>query len=125
MVRINIQNVEQIIFQNDEIWRDLPDLRYLREQWRLSRISPVLKAMGKKSILDFLNKAKKEHEIIVSKHLGTTITIDKLDYHVVQNIELPIENAELELNLIEAENPLYSYFGTYRTKDKIYITFWR
>ena len=57
--------------------------------------------------------------------MGTTITIDKLDYHVVQNIELPIENAELELNLIEAENPLYSYFGTYRTKDKIYITFWR
>lgn len=125
MVRINIQNVEEIIFQNDQIWRDLPDLRHLREQWRLSKISPALRAMAKKSMLDFLNKSKKSHEDIISKHLGTTVTIDKLDYYLVKNLDFPIEDAELELNLLEAETPLYSYFGTYRKKDRIYITFWR
>lgn len=125
MIEINIQNVEEIIFKNDEIWRELPDLRHLREQWRMSKISPILRAMGKKSILDFLNKAKHEHEVIISKHLGTSVTIDRLDYHLVKSVEFPIEDAELELNYLEAQQPLYPYFGTYRKNDKIYITFWR
>ena len=110
MIRINIQNVEEIIFQDDKMWREIPDLRYLREQWKLSKISPILRAMGKKSLLEFLNKAKKEHENAISKYLATSVTID---------------NVELDLNLIEAQESLYSYFGTYRKKDKIYITFWR
>lgn len=125
MIQINIQNVEEIIFRNDKIWRELPDLRYLREQWRMSKISPVLKALGKKSLLEFLNKIKKEHELIISKHLGTSVSFDKIDYLLVKNLELKIEEAELELNLLEAKQPLYPYFSTYRKNDKIYITFWR
>jgi hypothetical protein len=125
MIEINIQNVEEIIFRNDEIWRELPDLRHLREQWRMSKISPILRAMGKKAILEFLNKVKKEHETAISKHLGTSVTIDKIDYHLVKSLELSIEDAELELNYLEAEQPSYPYFGTYRKNDKIYITFWR
>lgn len=125
MVQINIQNVEEIIFKNDKIWRDLPDLRHIREQWKLSRINPILRAMGRKSVLDFLNKAKKEHEDIISKHLGTTVTINKIEYSVVKNLEFSIEEAELELNLLEASNPFQHYFGTYRDKEKVYITFWR
>jgi hypothetical protein len=125
MVQINIQNVEEIIFRNDKIWRDLPDLRYLREQWRMSKISPVLRALGKKSLLEFLNKSKKEHEFIISKHLGHSVVIDKIDYFLVKNMEFPIEDVELELNLLEAKQPLYPYFSTYRKNNKIYITFWR
>lgn len=125
MIKVNIQNVEEIIFKNDKIWRDLPDLRYLREQWRLSKVSPVLRALGKKSLLDFLNKVKKDHESIISKHFGTSVVIDKIDYLLVKNMEFDIEDAELELNLLEAKQPLYSYFGTYRKNNKIYITFWR
>ena len=125
MIKINIQIVEDVIFKNDKIWKELPDMIHLRDQWKLSKISPVLKAMGKKALLDFLNKVKKEHENIISKHLNTSVTIDKLDYHIIKNLEFSIQDAELELNLIEAQEPLYSYFGTYRKKDKIYITFWR
>jgi hypothetical protein len=125
MIQINIQNVEEIIFRNDKIWRDLPDLRYLREQWRMSKISPVLRALGKKSLLEFLNKIKKEHESIISKHIGTSVVIDKIDYFLVKNMEFSIEDSELELNLIEAKQPLYPYFATYRKNDKIHITFWR
>lgn len=125
MIKVNIQNVEEIIFKNDKIWRDLPDLRYLREQWRLSKVSPVLRALGKKSLLDFLNKVKKDHESIISKYFGTSVVIDKIDYLLVKNMEFDVEDAELELNLLEAKQPLYSYFGTYRKNNKIYITFWR
>lgn len=123
MIKINIQNVEEIIFKNNEIWRYLPDIRYFRDQWRLSKISPVFKAMGRKALLDFLNKVGPEHEKIISEKLGEEITIEKLDYLVVKNMELEIEDAELDLNLVSES--LYSYFSTYRTKDKLYVTFWR
>lgn len=125
MIKINIQNVEEIIFYDEKLWKNLPDLRYLREQWRLSKISPVLRPLGKKSLLEFLNKIKKEHEVIISKYLKTSVTIDKLDYFLVKNLEFDIEDAELELNLLESQNLLYSYFGTYLKNNKVYITFWR
>ena len=55
MFKINIQNVEKIIFENNDVWKDLTDLIHLKDQWQLSRISPILRAMGKKALLDFLN----------------------------------------------------------------------
>lgn len=125
MLNVNIQNVEKIIFENDQVWKKIPDLVYLRDQWRMSKMSPVLRALGKKSLLEFLNKIKKDHEIAISNYFNTSVNIDKIDYFLVKNLEFSIEDAELELNLIEAKTPLYSYFGTYRKNDKIYITFWR
>lgn len=123
MLQINIHNVEELIFQNNKIWRDLPDITHLRDHWRMSKISPIFKAMGKKAILDFLNKTNKDHEKIISKHLGTSVTINKIDRNLVRNMEFPIEEAEELLNLFSED--LYPYFNTYRTKDKIYVTFWR
>ena len=101
----------------------MPDIRYFRDQWRLSKISPVFKAMGKKALLDFLNKINQDQEKIIAEKLGEEILIEKLDYLVVKNMELDIEDAELDLNLVSES--LYSYFSTYRTKDKLYVTFWR
>lgn len=125
MLTINIQNVEEIIFQNDKIWKSIPELQYLREQWKLSKISPILRAMGKKALLDFLNKAKEEHELAISKFLNTTVTINKIDYQVIKNMEFDLEDAELILNILDEQEPLYSYFGTYRKENRLYVTFWR
>jgi hypothetical protein len=125
MIRINIQNVEEMIFYNDKLWKKIPDLRYLREQWKLSKITPILRPLGKKSLLDFLNNIKKEHEKIISEYFGTDVTIDKLDYFLVKNLEFEKEDAELELNFLESNNLLYPYFSTYLKNNKIYVTFWR
>ena len=123
MLEINIQNVEELIFQNNKIWRDLPDMAYLRDHWRMSKISPIFKAMGKKAILDFLNKVSKDHEKIISKHLGTSVSITKIDRHLIKNMEIKIDEAEDILNLFSDE--LYPYFSTYRKEDNVYVTFWR
>jgi hypothetical protein len=123
MIRINIHNVEDVIFKNNEIWKQLPEIRYLRDQWRMSKISPIFKAMAKKSMIDFLNKVNLDQEKIISKQLGTSVTIDKLDYHLINNLDFHIDDAEFELSLISEE--LYSYFTTYRKGDRIYATFWR
>jgi len=123
MIEINIQNVEDVIFNDSNLWKKISDLRHIRDQWKLSKMSPVLKAMGQKAKLDFLNNSKKIHEDIISKHLGTTVTISKIDKNVVKNVELSIEDAELDLNL--KSESLYPYFSTYLKNKKLKITFWR
>ena len=68
MVEINIHNIEEVIFNDSNLWKKLPDLRHIRDQWKLSQMSPVLRAMGQKAKLDFLNKSKKAHEDIIAKY---------------------------------------------------------
>lgn len=120
-MRINIQNVEDKVFLNKEIWRKMPDLVYLRDQWRLSRMTPMLRAMGRKSIIDFLSKAKLAHEEILSEYFNEPVTIDKIDRHLVKNIEFSIDE---EVPQLETEDH-YTAFSTYRKDNKLHVTFWR
>ena len=123
MFEINIQNVEELIFQNNQIWKDLPDMVYLRDHWGMSNIRPILKAVGKEVILDFLSKISKDHEKIISKHLGTSVKVTKIDRHLIKNMEFHISEAEEIINLLRDE--MYPYFTTYRREDTVYVTFWR
>lgn len=120
-MHINIQNVEELIFQNKEIWRKMPELVYLRDQWRMSRTTPVLRAMGRKSILDFLRKAKGVHEQVISDHFGTAVTIDKIERHLVLNTEFSVDDDNVDFELEDD----YTAFSTYRKEGKVYVTFWR
>jgi hypothetical protein len=120
VIRINFQNVEDLIFHDKEAWKNMPDLVYLRDQWRMSKMSPMLRALGRKSLLDFLRSAKDRHEDVLSLYFKDTVTIDKIDRHLVKNIEFGLDD-EPELEFAE----IYSGFSTFRKKDKIHITFWR
>jgi len=120
-MHINIQNVEELIFHNKEIWRKMPDLIHLRDQWRMSRISPVLRAMGRKCILDFLRSAKGVHEDIISEHFGTHVTIDRIDRHLVHSTEFGVEDDHVDFDLQDD----YTAFSTFRKEGKVYVTFWR
>jgi len=121
MLNINLKNIEELIFQNKELWRKMPDLVYLRDQWRIGKMTPMLRALSKRSILDFLNKVSDKHELILSEHFGQPITIDKFDRHVIKNVEYSIDDAEDCLYWEET----YPYFSTYRKGNQIYISFWR
>ena len=123
MLEINIHNVEEIIFENDKLWLQIPHLKSLKEQWKLGKYSPILRSLCKKSLLDFLNKANKEDEIIISKFLNANVTINKLDYNLVKNYEFNIENIENDLNLLK--NEFFNFFSFTRKNEKINITFWR
>jgi hypothetical protein len=120
-MKINIQNVEELIFQNKEIWKKMPEMSHLRDQWRMSKMSPVLRALGRKSLLDFLRSAKGAHEDILSEYFKTTVTIDKIERSIVKNIELDVQEEDPSFEFED----IYTSFSTYRNKDKIYITFWR
>lgn len=119
-MKINIQNVEGIIFENKEVWKKMPEMIHLRDQWRISRMTPMLRALGRRSLLDFLKGAKGHHEKTLSQHFGTTVTIDKIERNLVKNIEFLVgEDPDLNFD----EN--YTSFSTYRRGEKIHMTFWR
>jgi hypothetical protein len=120
-MNINIQNVEDVIFYDPEVWRKLPDLAHLRDQWRMSKISPVLRAMGKKALLDFLKISKNTHEKALSLHFGQSVTIDRIDRNLVKNLEISISEEDFMMESDES----YTGLSAYRKEDKLYITFWR
>jgi hypothetical protein len=120
-MQINIQNVEELIFQNKEVWLKMPDLIHLRDQWRISRMTPMLRAMGKKCILDFLRNAKGVHEDMISEYFGTHVTIDKIERHLVHNAEFSVEDDNVDLELQDN----FTGFSTFRKEGKVGVTFWR
>ena len=74
----------------------MPEMIYLRDQWRMSRSTPLLRALGRKSALDFLSKAKSHHEQALSDHFGEEVTIDKIERHLAKNMEFDVECAILQ-----------------------------
>jgi hypothetical protein len=120
-MRINIQNVEEMVFMNKDVWRKMPEMTYLRDQWRMSRSTPMLRSLGRKSALDFLSKAKNHHEHLLSEHFGEEVTIDRIDRHLVKNMEFEAECELVDFDLEEH----YTAFSAHRDENKVYVTFWR
>lgn len=122
MIVINIKNVEQLVFLNKKVRDLLPDFRHLFDQWRLSQMSPLLRSVGKRSLLDFLIGVNNQHILILNEFFNDDVTIDRLDYHTVMNMECSAEELEDKLNEIQ---PQYPYFSTSRKGNQVYISFWK
>lgn len=120
-MRINIQNVEELVFHDKEAWRLMPELVHLRDQWRVSRMAPALRSMGRKAVLDFLKQAKGRHERALSERFGTEVTIDRIESHLVKNLEFSVDeefpDVDPEMN--------YAGFSCFRRDGKVFLTFWR
>lgn len=119
-MRINIQNVEDLIFHDKDVWRSIPDLIHLRDQWRVSKMAPMLRAMGRKALIDFLNTAKGRHEKALSEIFGTHVTIDSLDGRLVKNVEFNVGD-----DMPEIPGDTYSGCSSFRRGEKVFVTFWR
>ena len=119
MMNINLSNVEEIVFYDKSLQRKLPEFKHLFDQWMLAIKAPTLRSLGKRSILDFLNNLENEHIAIIEKYLGSEITIDKLDYHIVKNYNFQLEDTDLN------GLPTYADFAIFRNEDQLYISFWR
>ena len=99
----------------------MPEMIYLRDQWRMSRSTPLLRALGRKSALDFLSKAKSHHEQALSDHFGEEVTIDKIERHLAKNMEFDVECELVDFELEEH----YTAFSAHREEGRVYVTFWR
>lgn len=114
---INLQNIEAILFKNPEVKILLSDLRYIFDQWLLSYRSPALIRMRKQSLIDLLNTLDGTHIEKLAKLFKSVVFIEKIQHHLVKNLDLPIMDT-VEL----ADYNGYKNIAVSRNADKLSIT---
>lgn len=119
-MKINIANAEEVLFQDTEAWKHIPDMTRHRDQWAFSRTSPHLRPTGRRAVLDFIVSANEGHEIALSSYFGSKVTIDKFDPSPVKNLEFRADDPP-DLNCMSD----YTGFGIHRDGETIKMTFWR
>lgn len=118
MIVLNIHNTEDLIFYNAQIKKILPDFIDLFNQWAFSKQNVGFQQLTKRTVSDFLEKLQEEHLDILKRYFKTEVAIDNMDYHIIKNVEMNCDCAELKA--WDGFN-----FSAYRTKDRLYVTFWR
>lgn len=121
MLDINLNNVEELVFRDKFLQKEFPEFRSFFDQWRLAQILPAMRQMGKKAILDFMNSVRDEHLEILKNYFKQPVTVDRLDYAIVKNVDFGIFDAERELN----EFNTFPQFSICRDKSRLYISFLR
>jgi len=124
MKYINFNNAEELIFQNEEIKYLLPSYYWnYFEQWKMGKMMPMLKQVGKAAVLDFLNHIKDEDVEKLEEYFGERIVVEKLNYSAVFNVKIPLSETSICQKLCGFEN--FNYFNTWRDEEYLYIVFWR
>lgn len=101
----------------------LPDLRHLFDKWLLSYRIPALSDMRKEAIMDLLNSLDGSHVEKLARLIGDIVFIEKLDHHIVRNLDFSTDSDTIERELTKYES--YTNIALSRSADQIYITMWR
>lgn len=120
MIRIGVHNAERVLFEDPLVWRSIPDLSNLRDQWAISKISPELKPTGRRAIINLLESATENHEKQLSVYFKQEVKIERIYANSVKNIELSIND---QIDIDDAD--IYTGISSYREGDKIKLTLWR
>jgi len=123
MITINIRNIEELILKNLEAKALFPDLRPLFDQWAFSYRFSALSAIRKQAVLDLLNSLNGPHVEKLARLFGDMVFIEKLDHHIVRNINFPTDSDAIERELTNHSS--YTNIALSRSADKVYITMWR
>lgn len=116
-----MQNIEELIFYDQNIKKILPEFADLFNQWAFAKSTNGFRQLAKRTASDLLTALQQEQLNLLSQYFGEKITIDKLDYHTLINASFDLEDIELKLNEFDDFN-----FSIFRdNKEKLHITFWR
>jgi len=118
---LNLQNVEELIFHDKEVCKLLPQYQGNFSQWSLGYRVPALRQLGKRALADFLISLAPKDVEVLENHFGDLIEVDKLDYHIVQNFDTTLEEAECCLS----EKGEIGNISIYRNDNYLYISMWR
>lgn len=118
---ISYKEVEDLIFNNQQIHKLLPHHKSLFDSYILSKISPTLANLGQRSVLKFMENVTKDDCNAISDILGYNINILPLDTNLVKNIICDIEN--IEFNLSDVSN--YAEIVAYRKGNEVKILCWK
>ncbi len=118
MITIGLHNIESIIFENENIKKSLPKYKSLFDSWFLSKTMPFLRALGTRSIIQFINQIDDEEKKIISDILKTEIYFMEIDLDKILHYEGKVDDLEFCLPLNKNINEI----SITRTKDKIGVT---
>jgi len=121
MITLNLRNVEEILFQNYEIRKQLPEFRHYFDQWSFAQQHTFLKQTGKQAVLDLLDNLNENHAQIISKYFGTNITIDKFNNRTVRQYEFEVDELPNKIKDIQDHGHLFLY----RKGNQVYLCTWR
>jgi hypothetical protein len=119
---LNFMTAEEFIFPHQEIFQLLPHHANYYYQWRMGVISPQLRAVSKKSVIDFINNLNSSDIEILEKYLKEKIVIQKFDNSTVKNVSLDIDETEKEMCKYF---DLYKDMALSRKGKELQITFWK
>lgn len=122
MILINLKNIEKLILLDQDIKNLLPDLRHIFDQWLLSYRIPALGHLRKKSILDLLNSLSDKHLLVLKKHFGDSVNIERIDHNIVKNFKFDVDEKIVD-KIFEVGS--FEDFTISSDGDKIHITFWK
>ena len=83
-------------------------LRPVIDQWLISQQMPFLRHLRKQARLDMLNGLNQEHIRVLEKYFGTQVIVEKLNSHIVKNIEAKISD---EIELCQIKTSAISVFS--------------
>ncbi len=118
---LNLNNIEEFLFEDQKIRKILPEFINLFDQWKLAKITPALRSLGKRSVLELMNSLNEEHLSKLSNYFSTKVTIDKIDYRIVKNYTWDESQVEQELSKINS----FGNYAIHKEGNNISITFWR
>lgn len=124
MIVINFKNIEELVFFNDDIRKSLyAKYQKFYDTWTISKRVPHLKAIGLKAILDLLSSLDQEDITFLSEHFKQDVKVEKLSYHLVQNVSMDI-SSEIELFLDEKLD-WKGEIAIHRNAKMLHLTSWR
>lgn len=120
-MQINLENIEQIIFQNPTIFSCLPELKPYLGQWKLSQSIPGMKDLGKRAVLNLMSILDDKMLSRMGDCIGEELSILKTSDKLVESVSCNIE----ALHDIICNYDGFVDMCLYRESEKVDLTFWR
>ena len=120
MIQINLNNVEELLFHNQEVRKLLKDHQNWFKQWEIGVRVPGLRMLGKRAVLDFLNNVRESDILLLEQYFNDDVVVDVLDHQIAKHYKFPIREAQERMCEL-GEGSL----AMHRDGDFLYISQWR
>jgi hypothetical protein len=122
-MQVNIYNVDETIFLDKQIQKELSHLKPLFDQWLLGTKVPALRFLAQKSRLEMLEQLDTEsNRAILTNYFNESTSVQPMDYRIVKHYKIPVSETEKTLNAMTGE---VKNFSAARDAEYVYLSVWR
>lgn len=120
-MKINLSNIEEIIFRDENVWKKMPRLLKYRDNWRVSQITPGLRQMAKRAFVDCINDIGESEIASLTEYFGEQVFLERISDKSTATVSGM--HAQLPGRLCEIDG--FSDYCVTSDGDSVSVTFWR